>query len=109
VDQLAFPATGAHQYNIAGIAYTGDRGVARVEFSTDAGESWQPAELVEPQVGRDAWVRWVGRFALAPEARLALRSRVTDATGSTQPEEFSLPQPDGSAGWPTLEVRAAST
>ena len=92
----------------AGVAYTGDRGLARVEFSTDDGDTWQPAELVEPPVGRDAWVRWIGRFSLQPGAQLSLRSRVTDGTGMPQAKEFSLPQPDGSAGWPTVPVSAAS-
>jgi DMSO/TMAO reductase YedYZ molybdopterin-dependent catalytic subunit len=95
-------------YNIAGVAYTGERGVARVEFSIDDGDTWQPAELVEPPVGRDAWVRWIGRFSLAPGAQLSLRSRVTDAGGMPQAKEFSLPQPDGSAGWPTVPVTASS-
>jgi DMSO/TMAO reductase YedYZ molybdopterin-dependent catalytic subunit len=97
------------EYNIAGIAYAGDQGVSRVEFSTDGGETWQPADLVEPQIGRDAWVRWIGRFQLAPSAEVNLRSRITDGAGSLQPEEFSLPQPNGSSGWPSIQVQAPST
>jgi DMSO/TMAO reductase YedYZ molybdopterin-dependent catalytic subunit len=96
------------EYNIAGVAYTGDRGVARVEFSTDDGETWQPAELVEPPIGQDAWVRWIGRFSLPPGAQLSLRSRVTDGAGMPQAKEFSLPEPDGSAGWPTVQVIASN-
>ena len=45
------------EYNIAGIAYAGDRGISRVEFSTDGGQSWQAADFLEPQVDRDTWVR----------------------------------------------------
>jgi DMSO/TMAO reductase YedYZ molybdopterin-dependent catalytic subunit len=96
------------EYNIAGVAYTGERGLARVEFSTDDGETWQPAELVEPPVGRDAWVRWISRFRLPPGAQLSLRARVIDGAGMPQAKDFSLPQPDGSAGWPTVPVSTAT-
>jgi DMSO/TMAO reductase YedYZ molybdopterin-dependent catalytic subunit len=111
MSRIDVPTPGASlapgEYNIAGIAYTGDRGLARVEFSTDDGETWEQAELVEPQVGRDAWVRWIGRFSLPPGGQLSLRSRVTDGAGTPQAKEFSLPEPDGSAGWPTVQVRAS--
>jgi DMSO/TMAO reductase YedYZ molybdopterin-dependent catalytic subunit len=111
MSRIDVPMPGARlapgEYNIAGVAYTGDRGLARVEFSTDDGETWEQAELVEPQVGRDAWVRWIGRFSLPSGGQLSLRSRVTDGAGAPQAKEFSLPQPDGSTGWPTVEVGAS--
>ena len=95
-------------HRIAGIAYAGDRGVARVEFSADDGMSWHVAELLEPPVGRDAWVRWHGRFTLRPRAEARLVSRATDGTGELQAEEFQLPQPDGSSGWHHVTVRASA-
>jgi DMSO/TMAO reductase YedYZ molybdopterin-dependent catalytic subunit len=94
------------EYNIAGIAYAGDRGVARVQFTTDGGDTWAPADLIEPPAGRDTWVRWIGRFLLATGDQPTLRSRAIDGTGEPQVEEFSLPQPDGSSGWPSVEVRS---
>ena len=45
------------KYNIAGIAYAGDRGVAGIEFSSDGGETWHQADLLEAAQGRDTWVR----------------------------------------------------
>jgi DMSO/TMAO reductase YedYZ molybdopterin-dependent catalytic subunit len=95
------------EHRIAGIAYAGARGVAKVEFSPDGGQTWEVAELLEPAPGRDAWVRWQGRFTLAPGARATLMSRATDRTGELQIEAFSLPQPDGSSGWHAIDVRAA--
>jgi DMSO/TMAO reductase YedYZ molybdopterin-dependent catalytic subunit len=97
------------EHRIAGVAYAGDRGVAKVEFSADGGRSWQTAELIEPAPSRDAWVRWQGRFTLAPDAEATLVARATDRMGALQIEAFSLPQPDGGSGWHTVEVRAKRT
>jgi DMSO/TMAO reductase YedYZ molybdopterin-dependent catalytic subunit len=110
--RIDVPAPDAHlapgEHRIAGIAYAGDRGVAKVEFSPDGGQTWSVADLLEPAAGRDAWVRWEGRFTLRSGARVTLVSRATDRTGELQIEAFSLPQPDGSSGWHTIDVRAAS-
>jgi DMSO/TMAO reductase YedYZ molybdopterin-dependent catalytic subunit len=93
-------------YNIAGIAYAGARGIDRVEFSTDSGETWHTADFLEPPVARDMWVRWIARFSLPSDAHLTLMARAYDGTGVLQPQAFSLPEPDGSTGWPMLEVQA---
>jgi DMSO/TMAO reductase YedYZ molybdopterin-dependent catalytic subunit len=93
------------EHRVAGIAYAGDRGVLKVEFSTDGGRNWREAEL-EQAGGRDTWVRWRGRFNLAPAASLTIVARATDGTGALQEEVFTLPQPDGGAGWSSIDVRA---
>jgi len=111
--RIDVPAPGAvlppGEHRIAGIAYAGDRGVTKVEFSPDGGESWEPAQLLEPAPDRDTWVRWEGRFTLPPSAKTTLMSRATDRTGALQSEAFSLPQPDGSSGWHTVDVQATDT
>jgi len=94
----------AGKHRIAGIAYAGDRGIQKVEFSPDGGDVWQVAELLGESLGRDAWVRWEGHFTLPPNTTLTLMARATDGTGELQPEPFNLPQPDGSSGWHSLEV-----
>ena len=96
------------RHRIAGIAYAGDRGIQKVEFSADGGEQWQIADLIDRPTGRDVWVRWEGSFTLPPGTNLTLMARATDGTGELQIEPFSLPQPDGSSGWHSLEIRAAS-
>ncbi|MGH2352920.1 MAG: molybdopterin-dependent oxidoreductase, partial [Chloroflexota bacterium] len=111
MSRIDVPAPGAElppgEHRIAGISYAGDRGVAYVEFSVDGGRTWEAADFLEPPAGRDCWVRWQGRFVLPPGAALTLMARATDGTGDTQPEAFSLPQPDGSSGWCAIDVRAA--
>ena len=106
--RIDVPARGATlppgEHRIAGIAYAGDRGVAQVEFSPDGGATWTVAELLEPPAGRDTWVRWQGRFTM-PAAEVTLVSRAVDGTGAMQIEAFSLPQPEGSSGWHTVDLR----
>jgi DMSO/TMAO reductase YedYZ molybdopterin-dependent catalytic subunit len=107
--RIDLPSPGAElppgQHRLAGIAYGADRGVARVEFSVDDGQTWRESEI-ERAVGRDTWVRWQGSFSLAPGADLTIRARASDGTGAVQEEAFSLPQPDGGAGWPSIDVKA---
>jgi DMSO/TMAO reductase YedYZ molybdopterin-dependent catalytic subunit len=107
--RIDVPATGlmlaAGQYNVAGIAYAGARGISMVEYSADDGQTWQQADFIEPALGRDAWVRWIGRFGAHSGAPVTLVSRATDGLHVLQPEEFGLPQPDGSSGWHRLELQ----
>jgi len=104
------PAPGATlppgEHRAAGIAYAGDRGVSRVEFSADAGQTWTDATFVEPPQGKDCWVRWQATFRLAPGAEVTLMARATDGIGNLQIKPFSLPQPDGGSGWHTTVVRS---
>jgi DMSO/TMAO reductase YedYZ molybdopterin-dependent catalytic subunit len=92
------------EHRIAGVAYAGDRGIARVEFSADGGRMWQNASMAEPSLGRDAWVRWTGSFVVFAGGDVTLMARATDGSGDIQQEAFSLPQPDGGAGWHTCEI-----
>jgi DMSO/TMAO reductase YedYZ molybdopterin-dependent catalytic subunit len=97
----------AGRQRIAGVAYAGDRGIQQVEFSSDGGEIWQTADLIDPPAGRDAWVRWQGSFSVPAGADLTLVARATDGTGALQSEPFSLAQPDGAGGWNTINVKGA--
>jgi sulfane dehydrogenase subunit SoxC len=71
---------------IEGRAWSGLGSIARVEVSTDAGESWHDAELGEP--GSEwAWSSWRYEWE-APEPGVHLLcSRATDAAGNRQPAE----------------------
>jgi DMSO/TMAO reductase YedYZ molybdopterin-dependent catalytic subunit len=69
---------------VAGFAWAGEHDISRVEISSDAGASWQPARLVGEQA-RYAWRRFEFAFeATRPESYLIL-SRATDAKGRVQP------------------------
>jgi len=95
------------EHRLAGIAYAGNRGVSRVEYSADGGMTWRDARFIDPPSGSDVWVRWEGSFVVDGEQPLTLMSRATDGTGALQSEAFTLPQPDGGAGWHAIRVQTA--
>jgi DMSO/TMAO reductase YedYZ molybdopterin-dependent catalytic subunit len=69
---------------VQGVAWSGERRVARVEVSVDGAEPWAPARLLEaPQPS--AWVRWAYSWEGAAPGRHTLRARATDEAGETQP------------------------
>ncbi|ALV31601.1 sulfite oxidase [Streptomyces sp. CdTB01] len=69
---------------LEGRAWSGRAPVTRVEVSTDAGRTWQEAEL-DPEDGRPwAWRRWHLVWT-ATEGEHELSARATDAEGHTQP------------------------
>ena len=90
--------------SISGVAYAGVRGIQRVEFTSDGGETWADADLVEASPGQDAWMRWRATFTSAPGSKVALMARATDGTGALQEQAFTLPEPNGGTGWPHLEL-----
>ncbi|MGI5460669.1 sulfite oxidase [Streptomyces sp. CA-249302] len=69
---------------LEGRAWSGRAPVTRAEVSTDAGRTWQEAEL-EPDSGRRwAWRRWRYDWTASPGEHV-LSARATDAEGHTQP------------------------
>ncbi|HEX8966475.1 MAG TPA: molybdopterin-dependent oxidoreductase, partial [Chloroflexota bacterium] len=99
-------ALAAGDVQVAGVAYAGTRGIARVEYSTDDGKTWRMATLSDSTAGQDRWVGWQANVQLAPAQTLEIVARATDGAGETQVEAFSLPEPDGGTGWPRVSVHA---
>jgi DMSO/TMAO reductase YedYZ molybdopterin-dependent catalytic subunit len=89
---------------LSGVAYAGTRGIKRVEYSGDGGDSWQDADLLEPAAGEDAWIRWRAAFDVSPDTKVVLRARATDGSETVQDEAFTLPEPNGGTGWPRIEI-----
>jgi hypothetical protein len=97
----------AGELRVAGIAYAGDRGVSKIEFSTDDGGTWQAARVLEPMPGKDTMVRWEGSFTIRAGQTVTITMRATDGTGEVQTDDFQLPQPDGASGRDAVTVQAA--
>jgi DMSO/TMAO reductase YedYZ molybdopterin-dependent catalytic subunit len=95
------------EHRLAGIAYAGDRGVNKVEFTIDDGETWELARLLDPLAGKDAMVRWAGTFFIGRDETLRITVRATDGSGEIQTNEYKLPQPDGASGRDAISVVAA--
>jgi sulfane dehydrogenase subunit SoxC len=70
---------------LSGRAWSGEAPVAAVEVSTDAGRSWQRAELGSRR-SPWAWVGWSFAWEATPGTH-ELCSRATDEAGNTQPME----------------------
>lgn len=74
----------AGRIEVRGLAWSGNDPVTRVDVSYDGGQTWQPAELEQPE-SPYSWQRW--RVAWSANAGTHdLRVRATDARGRTQPE-----------------------
>jgi DMSO/TMAO reductase YedYZ molybdopterin-dependent catalytic subunit len=88
---------------IGGIAFAGDRGIKRVEFSSDGGTTWQEAKL-KPALSPYAWTLWLGMLVLPTEGAYLLAVRATDGGGNLQEERLSEPLPVGVSGYHKLRV-----
>ena len=68
-----------------GIAFGGDTGVSRVDFSSDEGKSWQQAQLSKDE-GKYSFRQWQLRFATPERGSYVLMVRCTNSSGETQPD-----------------------
>jgi DMSO/TMAO reductase YedYZ molybdopterin-dependent catalytic subunit len=66
-----------------GIAFGGDWGVARVDFSRDGGKNWQQADLGKDE-GKYSFRQWQIQFNLPDKGDHVLMVRCTSTTGETQ-------------------------
>lgn len=86
---------------VAGVAWSQDRGIAKVEVRIDGGD-WIEAELAaEDNV--NTWRQWVYRWDAKPGSH-KLEVRATDKSGYTQTSDRAPIAPDGSTGWHNVDV-----
>lgn len=93
--QEPFNAETAGPFEVRGWAFAGgDRYVARVDVSIDAGATWTQADLLD-DLGRWAWRHWRITVDLMPGVH-ELLVRAWDSSAATQPEDdASLWNPKG--------------
>jgi DMSO/TMAO reductase YedYZ molybdopterin-dependent catalytic subunit len=101
------PADGAilklGNVQLAGVAFAGTRGIAKVEFSTDGGRSWSEANL-QPPLSAYTWVLWTATWATSSEGSYQLQVRATDGTGALQSTSQAMSFPSGSSGYHTIQI-----
>jgi DMSO/TMAO reductase YedYZ molybdopterin-dependent catalytic subunit len=73
---------------IAGMAWSGEAPIRKVDVSTDGGAAWQEADLGKAP-SPHAWTPWSMRWTPARPGEHVLMARATDAEGRTQPLESS--------------------
>jgi len=91
---------------LAGVAWAGDRGVERVEVSTDGGSTWHEAALRDP-IGSLSWRQWAYRWTPVTTGALEVACRATDGTGAVQTERTAAPHPAGATGYHRVSVEVA--
>lgn len=116
MSRVDFPVEGATvpvgaPFDINGIAFSGDRGVLRVEVSPEGRANWQAAELEDAALaplGPLTWVRWRARVSLSKAGPATILVRATDGTGATQEGTETPSLPSGATGWHRIEVFATA-
>lgn len=87
---------------IAGVAYGGERGIARVEVSVDRGQTWRAANLKRP-LGSLTWVLW--ELPWTPTAGMrTVAARAIDLEGNVQTPVIAATLPDGASGYHAVRV-----
>jgi len=88
---------------IAGIAFAGDRGISKVEVSTDGGNTWTTASFMDP-LSKYTWVMWSAQWNPPVTGRYVLQVRATDGTGAVQTAVVTQPFPDGATGYSVVDI-----
>src|SRR6478735_10216423 len=70
---------------VRGIAFGGDSGVARVDYSSDGGRSWQQAQLGKDE-GKYGFRQWQTQLTLPSPGKYSLLTRCTNTNGVAQPD-----------------------
>ncbi len=89
---------------VAGIAFAGDRGISKVEVSTDGGATWKSASIKDP-LSKYTWVLWTAGFTPAEaQGNYKVIVRATDKSGKVQTAEIRPPFPDGATGYHMINI-----
>jgi len=92
---------------IGGNAYAGDRGISKVEVSTDGGNTWQSATL-KPALANNTWALWAFAWTPTKTGTFSLYARATDGGGVVQPSTQTDTFPNGATGYAMTVVTVNS-
>lgn len=91
---------------IKGVAFAGDRGVSRVEVSTDGGANWAEARLDYPGT-KLTWALWSYDWRPQGAGDYDIVVRATDGDGKLQELDESRPFKSGVTGFHAIVVHLA--
>lgn len=93
----------ADEMMVGGVAFSGDRGIRKVEFKVD-GESTGREATLEPALSPYSWVLWTGSWSPPGLGAHRLGVRATDGTDEVQPGEFGETTSDEDSGYHWIVV-----
>jgi DMSO/TMAO reductase YedYZ molybdopterin-dependent catalytic subunit len=96
------------EITLSGVAFSGTRGISKVEYSTDGGRSWSAADF-KPPLSPLTWVLWSASWTPGSEGTYQLRVRATDAGGVTQDAKAAASYPTGASGYHTIQINVAKS
>jgi DMSO/TMAO reductase YedYZ molybdopterin-dependent catalytic subunit len=96
-DHFEAPFQTGKAVEVRGMAFGGDRGISKVEISSDDGETWDDAEITKPG-SKLSWSLWSYEWVPDEEGETMLVVRATDGNGNLQISEYRDQVPDGATG-----------
>ena len=96
-DHFEAPFQVGKTVELRGMAFGGDRGISKVEISSDDGETWDDAEITKPGT-KLSWSLWSYQWTPDEEGETELVVRATDGEGKLQITEYRDQVPDGATG-----------
>jgi DMSO/TMAO reductase YedYZ molybdopterin-dependent catalytic subunit len=88
---------------IAGVAFSGNKGISRVDVSLDSGQTWQQAILKHPASDL-TWVIWEYAWKPTTSANVIITARAIDLEGNVQDPNIAPPLPIGSSGYHSIST-----
>ena len=96
-DHFEAPFQVGKPVEVRGMAFGGDRGISKVEISSDDGETWDDAEITKPGT-KLSWSLWSYQWMPDKEGETTFVVRATDGNGKLQISEYRDQVPDGATG-----------
>jgi DMSO/TMAO reductase YedYZ molybdopterin-dependent catalytic subunit len=91
---------------IAGVAFSGNKGISEVDVSTDAGQTWQHATLKQP-LSDFTWVLWELAWQPPKAGSYTVVARAIDLEGNVQYPGEEPPSPNGSSGYHSITLNVS--
>ena len=97
---------GPEEVTIGGVAFAGDRGISKVEYSIDDGRTWHEAKLKQP-LSPYTWLLWTQEWEPVGPGEYIFKVRATDSLGQLQDPTEKDPPPDGASGYHIMFIRVS--
>jgi DMSO/TMAO reductase YedYZ molybdopterin-dependent catalytic subunit len=98
------PLRAGRTHPVNGVAFAGDRGIERVQLSTDGGRTWADA-TIDYHASRLTWALWSFEWEPREPGMHELVVRATDGDGEAQTAKREGIAPDGATGLHRIPVR----